>query len=149
MSRDAPQLSPASPEIPQPTRISSFTRLGTELSFRPATCLPHLHFSLLGRQRITRKAQDPSHPYHHWLDSNARKFPAVSAEQETQPPLSTAALAVVLLHARFQNKVCLCRANAAFKGWGQPLSAEYSSCPSNAPCPLAEFGYTGLFLRSS
>lgn len=51
MSRDAWPTESSPPELPQPTRITSFTRLGTELSHRAATCLPPLRLFLLGQQR--------------------------------------------------------------------------------------------------
>lgn len=100
MSRDAWPTESSPPELPQPTRITNFTRLGTELSLRAATRLLPLCLSLLA-EGITGKSKDPNPPYHHQLDSNTRKFPAASAEQETYPAFSTAVSAVVLLAARF------------------------------------------------
>lgn len=51
MSGDAWPTESSPPELPQPTRITSFTRLGTELSRGAAACLPPLRLFLLGQGR--------------------------------------------------------------------------------------------------
>lgn len=51
MSGDAWPTERSPPKLPQTTRITSFTRLGTELSLGAAARLPPLRLSLLGQQR--------------------------------------------------------------------------------------------------
>ena len=141
MSRGAWPTESNPPEMPQPSRITSFTRLGTELSLRGAAHLLPLHLSLLGQQRGSQGK--PRTQILHVITSWAPILESFQQPQQNTkhtsahqyrlrsfwpPDFKTTMRSISLLH----------RLNAAFKrrGWSQPSPAgwEYSSSP-HAPCP--------------